>query len=135
MGKIVFFGNERPVSRHRKRAMRLKSGGKRKIEVVWFHLLMVRESSDGTTALPILVLCQEFIDALPVKVSKRLTMAAERMIDINSRDEDVENGYEKVNYRVQIKVKAPTVTLCICRRTLLLHPHFVECERRRSDGE
>jgi NADH dehydrogenase [ubiquinone] 1 alpha subcomplex assembly factor 7 len=97
-GQDSVFGNERPVSPPQEKSNETKSGDKRKIDVVWHDSFssVMRESSDGTTALPTLVLCQEFIDALPVHVFEKTNDGwRERMIDINSRDEDAENGDEK----------------------------------------
>ena len=98
-GHDSVFGNERSAGPpQEKDKNETDDGDKRKIEVVWHDSFasVMRESSDGTPALPTLVLCQEFIDALPVHVFEKTNDGwRERMIDINSRDEDEKNGDEK----------------------------------------
>lgn len=64
---------------------------RRKILVRWHDSFasVMRESSTTSKPLPTLVLCQEFIDALPVHVFENTDSGwRERMVDINTRDEE-----------------------------------------------
>jgi len=74
-----------------------KDDGKRKIVVRWHDsfVSVMRESSTSSKPLPTLVLCQEFIDALPVHVFEKTKEGwRERMVDINEKGEE-EEGKKK----------------------------------------
>lgn len=81
------------------------NSNKRRIVVQWhdsFTSVMRETSSNKSKPRPTLVLCQEFIDALPVHVFEKTADGwRERLVDLNSRDEDEEGNENE-------KDKAPT---------------------------